>query len=65
MSIIVYVIDKSLKHRNFTVLIDYLKPLNSWRGIFHLIPEEESNFMIELTELLKTGQTPIRKIEFT
>ncbi|CAD8138325.1 unnamed protein product [Paramecium octaurelia] len=60
---IVYVINKSLNHRNMIVLQEYLQPLESWKGVKKLIPDEDSNYMIELQELLKTGQTPIRKIQ--
>ncbi|CAD8150486.1 unnamed protein product [Paramecium pentaurelia] len=63
LRMIIYVINKSLNHRNMTILQEYLQPLESWKGVKQLIPDEDSNYMIELQELLKTGQTPIRKIQ--
>ncbi|CAD8131845.1 unnamed protein product [Paramecium octaurelia] len=63
MRMIVYVINKALNHRNIQILKEYLQPLESWKGVCKLIPEEDSNYMIELQELLKTGQTPIRRIQ--
>ncbi|CAD8055641.1 unnamed protein product [Paramecium sonneborni] len=63
MRMIIYLINKSLNHRNMTILQEYLQPLESWKGVYKLIPDEDSNYMVELQELLKTGQTPIRRIQ--
>ncbi|CAD8057345.1 unnamed protein product [Paramecium sonneborni] len=63
MRMLIYMINKSLIHRNMTVLQEYLRPLESWKVVYRLIPDEDSNYMIELQELLKTGQTPIRRIQ--
>ncbi|CAD8140573.1 unnamed protein product [Paramecium pentaurelia] len=63
MKMIIYMINKALNHRNMQILKEYLQPLESWKGVYKLIPDEDSNYMIELQELLKTGQTPIRRIQ--